>query len=84
MKFHAAILQSGVPPELLEVLADYLQQDGALRYFYCTGIEPLGSFFVFEAVKSKGDKKPWPIRMSSSHILAVVDVTEKGPPLGFP
>ena len=83
MKAYAVIFQKLSPPELLEVVKDYLSTVQHLNFVLCSEVNPSGAFLECHLVKNINDNNPWIVQIPIGYVLSVADMRKGKHPLGF-
>lgn len=84
-KGYGVILQTTLPPPLLEMLEKYIHHDHGNSFVLSSIFEESIHFASVSIHKTdaKNLNEPWKLRLPISCVLAVVEVSKPDSPLGF-
>ena len=79
---YCLVLQPNVPAELLLLLEAYIHEHRGLKWLFCH--DPSHDSGFVSAALAKGDNsKPWEIQIPSHYVLAIADMSQDRPSIGF-
>jgi len=78
----ALVIHPDAPASLLSLIAAYLHQSGDIRWAFCRNVIPDFGFVSADLMK-EGSSELWPIQIPSGYVLAIADMSQDRPSLGF-